>query len=109
MLLLYKEDFPIEVGSKTEAEVLQEIQEQLSTLTIEGTSGWRLPDEAEADAIIKGKGGFNNTVFVLNTSANYYYFDNNKLGIFISTNLLKHLTFDNGTHYRPVITLRFQK
>lgn len=110
VLLLYKEDFPIEVGSKTEAEVLQEIQEQLSTLTIEGTSGWRLPDKEEANIIIQEFLELLKLQIGITRNGYFYYILDNKLKVFKDTGILNEgLPYTEANHYTPVTTLRFQK
>lgn len=110
VLLLYKEDFPIEVGSKTEAEVLQEIQEQLSTLTIEGTSGWRLHDKEEANIIIQEFLELLKLQIGITRNGYFYYILDNKLKVFKDTGILNEgLPYTEANHYTPVTTLRFQK
>lgn len=112
VLLLYKKDFPIEVGSKTEAEVLQEIQEQLSTLTIEGTSGWRLPDEAEARHIIDDYKEIRLKELAISLEKNFLCYNSKTLIVFRilgNAGLLYNCPIEDGNSYIPVTTLRFQK
>lgn len=111
VLLLYNEDFNIETKEKTEAEILQEINTQLESVSINNIYGWRLPNEEEVRII-------NNTTIMkkileskLKTkfNMNYYLCVNNKdLKEFSRSNTIIS-NFSSASQYRPVSILKFKK
>lgn len=110
VLLLYKNDFEINPADKTEEQVLQEINNQLSTLTINGISGWRLPTNVEANLIISRGGDINNKLNIaFNHSTNYYCLINQALKIFTLSGVLTAYTYVSGEYYIPVTTLKFKQ
>lgn len=110
VLLLYKNDFEINPTDKTEEQVLQEINNQLNTLTINGISGWLLPNEEEANSIINRGGDIRNKLNIaFNGSTNYLCLINQALKIFCQNGILPGYTYDKGDHYIPVTTLKFKQ
>ena len=108
VILLHKKDFNIDPAEKTESEVLNEIEDNLSQLTVNDISGWRLPNYSEVDTIIKEHGAFKSQGAGI--GSDYYLFlDNEQLKLFISERILIGLTYEFGTVYRPVTTLKFKK
>lgn len=102
VLLLYKEDFEINPKEKEETEVLQEIQEQLSTLTIEGTSGWRLPDEAEARHIIDDYKEIRLKELAISLEKNFLCYNSKTLIVFRilgNAGLLYNCPIEDGNKY----------
>ena len=108
VLLLYKEDFKIDPKNKSEEVVLQEIYNHLSSLSINGISGWRLPNANEADIIINEYPEIRKAGIRMDAGGYFYYKDNNALKIFINNGKL-HQTFEGGNRYIPVVTLKFKK
>lgn len=108
VILLHKKDFNIDPAEKTESEVLNEIEDNLSQLTVNDISGWRLPNYSEVDTIIKEHGAFKSQGASI--GSDYYLFlDNEQLKLFISERILIGLTYEFGTVYRPVTILKFKK
>ena len=108
VLLIYKEDFKIDPKNKSEEEVLQEINNHLSSLSINGISGWHLPNAQESDIIINEFPGIRKAGITMNAGGYFYYQENNALKIFINNGKLQ-LTFEGGNSYIPVATLKFKK
>ena len=102
VLLLYNNDFEINPKEKSEAQVLEEINSELSSLTINDISGWRLPDMEEAKLII-AKYDYHKI-----TNKFYYYLYNNQLKLFNCYTLLERNPYSVGERFRPVIILRFK-
>lgn len=103
VLLLYNTDFEINPKEKSEAQVLEEINSELLSLTINGISGWRLPNMEEAKLIIE-KSGVHKI-----TNKYYYYLNNNELKIFNCFKLLETNPYSVGERFRPVTILKFKK
>ena len=108
VVLLYQHDFEIDATDKTEEQVIQEIGNQLSPITINGISGWRLPNETEAEYIVKQRGRIIQSITMTNNGF-YYYMADNRLKIFGNNSLLHQLTYTQGNHYIPVTILKFKK
>ena len=108
VLLIYKEDFKIDPKNKSEEEVLQEINNHLSSLSINGISGWHLPNAQESDIIINEFPGIRKAGITMNAGGYFYYQENNALKIFINNGKLQ-LTFEGGNSYIPVANLKFKK
>ena len=102
VLLLYNNDFEINPKEKSEAQVLEEINSELSSLTINNISGWRLPDMEEAKLII-AKSGIHKI-----TNKYYFYLYNNELKLFNCYTLFERNPYSVGERFRPVTILKFK-
>lgn len=102
VLLLYNNDFEINPKEKSEAQVLEEINSELSSLTINNISGWRLPDMEEAQLIIAKYDYYNIT------NKFYYCLYNNQLKLYNCYKLLEHNPYSVGERFRPVTILKFK-
>ncbi|MBQ9676905.1 MAG: FimB/Mfa2 family fimbrial subunit [Prevotella sp.] len=109
VLLLYKNDFEINPTNKTEEQVLQEINDQLSTLTINGISGWRLPNEEELNLIYKQQGVIKQKIEItVDNIAHYYCYSDNRLKL-CKEHETRNFQNDIGGKYIPVTTLKFKQ
>lgn len=111
VLLLYKNDFEINPTGKTEEQVLQEINDQLSTLTINGISGWRLPNEEEAEIIWYEGNLINKDIENKLSTEHYLYMDEDGLKSFyaINSSFVHNRDYSLSKRYRPVTTLKFKQ
>lgn len=103
VLLLYNNDFEINPKEKTEAQVIEEINTILTSLSLNDIAGWRLPDLEEAKLITAKIG-----IYKI-ANKNYYYLLDNQLKIFSGSSFLDHQTYSAGERYRPVTILKFRK
>ena len=112
--LIHRNEVDITGAGKTEEEVDAEINTALPDFDINGITGWRLPTEAEANALsimnvfnkdVVAQGGT-----VMNTDY-YYYKENNHLLCFFrnATSTVTGRQYTSGQHLRPVTTLKFRK
>ena len=108
VLLLYNEDFNIETTGKTKDEILQEINAELESTTINGIAGWRLPNEDEAKITRNIIGHILNSELKTKPDTNFYfYLDNNDLKAFDRNVDKREYTLSH--QYRPVTILKFKK
>ena len=107
VLLLYNENIPIEPNGKSEATILQEIEDHLAQLNNGDISGWRLPYYEETTLIKNQQGPISYNKMAL-TNKNYYYLIENTLKTF-STGGIQNMSYEHGEVYRPVATLKFRK
>ena len=102
VLLAYKEDISIDPQNKTEEQVLQDVNSQLNSLSINNISGWRLPNKEEA-SLISSKSGL---LHILTKF--YYYLEDGRIKIFNSNGLL-NIQYNAGEEIRPVTILKFKQ
>jgi len=108
VLLLYNEDFNIETKNKTEDAILQEINAELESTTINEISGWRLPNEDEAKITRNIIGHILNSELKTKPNTNFYfYLDKNDLKAFDRNVDKREYTYAH--QYRPVTILKFNK
>ena len=110
VLLLYNDDFTIETTGKSEEQILQEINTQLESVTINGITGWRLPNEDEVKIVV------NNTNVIKKIVESKFNNLNKDFYLYSKNNTLKAYSIDVdgrdyyiATQYRPVTTLKFKK
>lgn len=108
VLLLYNEDFNIEIKDKTTAQIIQEVNDNLNNIAINEITGWRLPckDEVLAENNIVGY-IMQSKLKTKPTNDFYLYLDNEELKAYSRTVTDRTYTF--AKLYRPVTVLKFKK
>lgn len=102
VLLAYKEDIDIAPQDKSEEQVLQDVNSQLNSLSINNISGWRLPNREEANQMISISG----LIHILTKF--YYYIEDGRIKIFNTYGLL-NIQYNMGEKIRPVTILKFKQ
>lgn len=113
VILLYKEDFTIAPANKAMEEVLEEINAINTALSINGITGWRLPNEKEAEEIVK-QANYIISAFKDHDGSpldehDFYLCEcENSLKTWIAWEGVLPTSYTRGQRFRPVATIQFK-